>query len=106
MGPRTNIVAEKAVVKEDEWNFFAFAYSPKSKKGIIQIGDSYGYNDESLSGGDPPGDFPVRTCWFEKNALLLISLIFVLRGKSSNLMTKAGLGTPTLPSCKLEVVKN
>ena len=75
MGPRTNIVAEKAVVKEDEWNFFAFAYSPKSKKGIIQIGDSYGFNDGSLPGGDPNGDFPVRTYCFEKIARIYILLL-------------------------------
>ena len=77
MDPRTNIVAEKAVVKEDEWNFFAFAYSPKSKKGIIQIGDSYGFNDGSLPGGDPNGDFPVRTYCFEKIALSP-TLIYIL----------------------------
>ena len=49
-------IAENAKVKENEWNFFAFSYDHKTKKGLIQIGDSYGYHDDSPP---EPTDFPV-----------------------------------------------
>ena len=36
---------DKAKIEANKWNFVAFSYDHKAKKGVIQVGDSYGYSD-------------------------------------------------------------
>ena len=46
--------ADDAKIHPNQWNFIAFSYDNKLKRGILQVGDSPGHHDISTG-----NDFPV-----------------------------------------------
>ena len=77
---KNQMISAQALLKVGKWNFFAMTFNLKKKKGILQVGDSFGYNDGT-------SDFPVRTIFWLSSASWCMRIFFVQVSKQKTWST-------------------